>query len=739
MNKNRRVYQKLNMFYTLLLSTILPCVLATVLLALVLLPMMKNVTGATDEAYGEVLLSSAGARMERTLDMIKDREQQFLNAEWLKKLYLDQLVKLPLDLDTKEDIVRELAWMVAAEPELYSVSFMLYEDPDTLYSSTGVFEDISFLQKISPDSVHYRFYAVDDSEAGFETIEFNGKSYLLYHTPFSVVSGGRSKGVLNMLLRHEMLGRELSEASEDHGQRFALLENDSEVWAFGDAASDVVDLSCAMGDGNLALTMSIPRQISTRTSGQVMPQTFLTLAVSLLISLGLSYLLSRFTYRPIQTVVERFAQGKKTTGNELLALQQVFENMLDEKSLAEATLAHLRPMARQKLLSGLLDGTAFLEDSVEDQMRYCRVLFDYEYCNVIAASMPFAQLATESCTTELAMETLAEHLCRDLPVHAFVYSRDPDNFQILINYDSWDHIQAFLSLLITNCKEYFRKHELEQQVFLGVGQAVQSPEELYRAAEQAETAVNVAALNRLEQPVFYREMAPELNYDYFYPMSEELLLARAITNGNQSGAKSLLYAVIEENKRKLNLNPKCLQLLYMDLSSTVSRSGQSLGVNTLPLNLKEGYLSLDEICERVEMMIDHICSQINAKRSKSINPAEQEILEYIDQHLYDPNLSLSAVGNIFRKSPSYISAIFKAHRDDNFNNYVNHARIMRAIQLMGVDGMDSSSVYPLVGYSNLKTFRRNFSKFAKQNPGQSFQNGEEDELEQTEYGISLGE
>lgn len=224
--------------------------------------------------------------------------------------------------------------------------------------------------------------------------------------------------------------------------------------------------------------------------------------------------------------------------------------------------------------------------------------------------------------------------------------------------------------------------------------------------------------------MFYREMAPELNYDYYYPMSEELLLSRAITNGNSASAKSLLYAVIDENKRNSKLNPKCLQLLYMDLSSTVARSGQSLNISTMPVYTKEMYLSLDEICNQVEEMIDHICTQIVAKRSKVVNPKEQQILDYIDSHIFDSNLSLSSVGEEFQKSPGHISNIFRDHRGTNFNNHVNQTRILRAIQLMAEEGLDSNSVYPLVGYTNLTTFRRNFNKFAKRNPGQTLQDEE---------------
>lgn len=713
MKKTRRIYQKLNMFFTLLLSTILPCVLATLLLALVLLPMMRSIARTTDDAYAEVIFSSAEARMAAILDMIKDQENRLLNAEWLKDLYFDHLMGKTVSFERKEDVLSTLGPMVAANSELYSVSFVLYESPNTMYSSSGVFEDITFLQETAPETFYYHFYALESREAGFETIAFKGKTYLLYHTPFSAIPNGQPKGVLNILLRHETVGKALAEASENHGQRFSLLQDDREVWVYGDEPEDAVTLSRPLDDSGLTLTMSISSQVSTRTSGRVMPRVLLTLAVSLLISVALSYLLSRFTYRPIETVTQRFLNGRERSGNELLALQQVLEQLVSDKSTAEASLTHLRPMARQKLLSGLLDGTAFLEDNVDEQLHYCRVLLDRECCNVISVSVPFAQVAAESCTTEVAMETLAEHLSCQLPLYAYVFSKDADNFKILVNYDNWEHLQSFLSQLMANCKDYFGKRGLEHMVFLGVGQAVQSPEDLYRCAEQADTAINVAILNQLAQPMFYSEVSPELNYEYFYPFADELLLSRSISNCNIASAKAQLNTIIEENKRNSKLAPKCLSLLYMDIYSTISRSGRSLGITVPRVETIEKMTTLDTIQEKLERLIDEICQQIAARRDKTILDGEKEILAYIEKHLFDVDLSLNSIADTFGMSNAYISTLIKNHYETNYCTYVNQARIQKAMQLMSEEGLDISAVYSRVGYANSVTFRRNLKKYGK--------------------------
>ena len=715
MKRKTRVFRRLNMFYTLLLSTILPCVLATLLLGLVFVPMMHGVTSTTDEAYEDVILSAACAQMESVLEMLEDIRRDFQNTKWLHDLYFVHLMGNKLTFETKEDIILDLGRMVAENPELYSVAFQFYDDPTTIYSSAGIFEDINVLQEFSPDSVYYQFFEADADQAGFKTIEYGGKNYLLWYTPFSHISGGRMKGVVNVLLRNETIGKNLVASSEGHGQSFCLLDkNENVLWTYDvhNKIYDSVELIRSLRDPQYALAMEIPNHISTQTRSRVMPMIFLSLALSLLVSAVVSYLLSRFTYQPIQKITRRFIQKHETAGNELLALEQVFVNVLDEKSVTEDMLSHLRPIAKQQILSGLMDGTAFLEDNVEEQLRYCHICFEHGCYNVISATMPFAQSTTEAYHTELAIETLTEHLCHQVPLNAYIFCKDTDNFRIIVNYDSWDNMQTFLSLLMTQCKDYFRKHELDHLVFLGVGQMVESLEELYHCTEQADTAVNVAALNRLEQPMFYNEVAGELNYEYFYPFSDELLLSRAISNCDTVSAKALLNTIIEENKKNSKLAPKCLDLLYMDIYSTLSRSGRSLGITIPPAEVNENVVALDDLQKKLEALIDEICLQIGARRSKTVRPAEQKILFYIEEHLFDSNLSLSSIADAFGMSNAYISALIKAHYETNFLNYINQARILKAIQLMTEKGLDANTVYPMVGYTNISTFRRNFSKYA---------------------------
>ena len=150
----------------------------------------------------------------------------------------------------------------------------------------------------------------------------------------------------------------------------------------------------------------------------------------------------------------------------------------------------------------------------------------------------------------------------------------------------------------------------------------------------------------------------------------------------------------------------------MDIYSTLSRSGRSLGIAMPPAEPEDKLANLDVIQRKLENLIDEICQQIAARRSKTIRPGEQKILTYIEEHLYDTGLSLNNIAAAFGMSNAYISTLIKNRYETNYCNYVNRARVVKAIQLMTEEGLDINAVYPLVGYTNLSTFRRNYSKYA---------------------------
>jgi len=712
MERREPVNQRYNVFRTMLLSAVLPCLFATIFWAMFFLPMINRTAENNDRAYEQVMLESAAAQLDNLTDMVDSAVHVLEHNTWVRPLYIDHINEREPAPTEKEDIIGELSVTVGRHPGMVQYSFRFFEYANVVYTSKGVVSDLALFRESHPDSLQYSFVPCNDNAAGFTTACVGETNYLVYRTPFRDIEGGRQKGEINLFFKADQFGEQLSQAVDGNAAAFRLTDSEGKtLWTYDTKLyyENSVEISTVDSSGRFTLCISVPESVHHRTRAETGPTVVTTLVAALLISLLLSFVLSRATYRPLQNVLWKYVGKQPRQSNEFVALAQVFDQ--------------LHPLARQKLLGGLLDGTAGLHEGLAEQLERCGISFSYLRCNVIALEMPFSQLRGEEETltseAELMMEGLLEDLTGALPMAAYLYYQDTDHYQILVNYQLVDHVQIYLKRLADHCRLFLEKQGVEADFYMGVGMSVDTVQEIYRASDQAETALNVAALNRMTTTAWYRDLSDQAVYDYNYPMTEEMLLSKTVTNGNAERAKELLREIIRSNQWEKQLNPDTLWLLYMDLASTVARSGRSLGINLPQIDQKRTVRSLEEIYERVEDMIDHICKQILAQRQRSIQRSEQEILDYIDEHIYDADLSLNEVADIFQKSQTYISILFKEQRGENYNTYVNRIRIMRAMQLMVEQDLDSNAVYPLVGYTNLSTFRRNFTKYAKCNPGQA--------------------
>lgn len=124
-----------------------------------------------------------------------------------------------------------------------------------------------------------------------------------------------------------------------------------------------------------------------------------------------------------------------------------------------------------------------------------------------------------------------------------------------------------------------------------------------------------------------------------------------------------------------------------------------------------------EIRHCIGELIEDVCSRLGERlASLQEENVDQQILAYIEQNLFKPELSLSSVAERHGKTVSYVSLLFKRAKDMNYNDYVNQARVIRAIALMTEEGRSAKEACEAVGYISYFTFRRNFKKYTNRTP-----------------------
>ena len=109
---------------------------------------------------------------------------------------------------------------------------------------------------------------------------------------------------------------------------------------------------------------------------------------------------------------------------------------------------------------------------------------------------------------------------------------------------------------------------------------------------------------------------------------------------------------------------------------------------------------------------------MSAWLSEQLVQRENSIMEYLNVHIFDEDLSLSKLAVEFGISESVISRKVKTLSSENFLVYVNHKRIEHACVLLQQTDISINDLAANVGYGNDITFRRSFKKYMGVTPSE---------------------
>jgi len=94
------------------------------------------------------------------------------------------------------------------------------------------------------------------------------------------------------------------------------------------------------------------------------------------------------------------------------------------------------------------------------------------------------------------------------------------------------------------------------------------------------------------------------------------------------------------------------------------------------------------------------------------------IIDYVDTHFRDRDLSLTKLSSIFPYTEKYLSALFKKHLDLNFRTYLNNLRLQYAVELIERGFTSVSEIAELCGYSDSLYFSKVFKKRKEISPAE---------------------
>ena len=105
-----------------------------------------------------------------------------------------------------------------------------------------------------------------------------------------------------------------------------------------------------------------------------------------------------------------------------------------------------------------------------------------------------------------------------------------------------------------------------------------------------------------------------------------------------------------------------------------------------------------------------------ADEQKHSNSVFQNIVDYVDYHYRESDISLGRLANVFSYTEKYLSSLFKKNMQIGFISYLNNLRIQYACELIQKSNMNMSEISTACGYSDYSYFSKVFKKITGHSP-----------------------
>lgn len=245
-------------------------------------------------------------------------------------------------------------------------------------------------------------------------------------------------------------------------------------------------------------------------------------------------------------------------------------------------------------------------------------------------------------------------------------------------------------------------------------------------ADESELEIyqGLSAIGRLGISLSYQAALERMQFfsmqqagtSFYYPVDWEKQLISALSTGNDTAAREILSALLEENLNSLAMGrlnrPEIYQLLIF-LSSSIHRVAAEQNITESVLSEIENlsyYMSIEDTAGHLLSCAEKLCREI-AQRADKTQGKAFAIVRYINEHFTDPSISSASVQHVFALSTNTLNKQIKEATGLTFLPYLTKLRMEKAKELFVDKSMRLSQVSEAVGYTNEYSFRRAFSRY----------------------------
>lgn len=434
--------------------------------------------------------------------------------------------------------------------------------------------------------------------------------------------------------------------------------------------------------------------------------------ILLLLTCGLTVgvLLAFYHYRPIRSIWESLPNREQKPvspqSGQVRQIQKRISDILRDNETMTHELDENKEALRQDALLQLLDGGYGQVKERMEELSQKGIHLTGPYYQVMVFRTGGAAPALQNAAYQ-ELRRQWENAVETLP-HKYIaalrntgYEKNPD--------ENKGDAYAILSVL---------KKQGISGGRIGVGQPYADPSLIHVSYIEALSALESDA----PEPIVFFDSFYETHYStaQWYPNKAQLRLVETVLQGNVNALEPVMKEV-EAHLRLAQSSSDHRQFrfaLYSVIHDILLMTDRlSLPNVHWEINRMLHYGNMEDFIQQLSVFCTQAAAQVRCSKERLQNELLNDILQYIDAHYAEQDISLAAIAERFELTPSTLSRLFSQYNHIRFIDYLSDKRMEKAAELLGGTDLSIKEIVSRVGYIDVSSFTRKFTQTYKTSPG----------------------
>lgn len=443
-------------------------------------------------------------------------------------------------------------------------------------------------------------------------------------------------------------------------------------------------------------------------------QSFINQISIMVVTLGvfgfvLAYGISRYNYRPIQSILQMFRRKSPARENstDLSDIRVLISSLVPYTAEPHKIVEREMAAQRRYVATRVLRGDYHSLDALRRD------------CEEVRWRIPHPNLAVAICKVHDGIPESASFEPHEAPsmIGLPLLRQDLDGIVVWLLSAPETGVQRVDF-------EAMRVHvgqECRASCTIGVGSFSSDPSLLSHSYLNASTAIDFRLVRGVNTVIDSRSI-PDTDSEEL-PDTPQLFaeLRRSLRNGQYDRLEHAMGEIVRQCDR---LSLASARFVFWELIHELRELAISITVSpelsdhiTPDVRILTKFESFEELSDFVREWCSHIKSYVVRRESERSRAIAEELKRFVGQNYHDRNLSLASLSDTFGLSQGYLCRIFKDHTNDTIHRYLSDIRLAAAERLLNDTDISVKEIVSMVGLSDSASFIRKFRSTHGLSPG----------------------